>query len=93
MSDNSNKIELCKVKTYAKISDLKVHPHNPRTISSDRLEQLKNSILKKGFYEPILVWKKGGVVLSGNHRLQAARELIEEGYEFISHDGQKDVLL
>jgi len=92
MSKNDNKIELCKVKTYAKISDLKVHPHNPRTISADRLEQLKASILKKGFYEPILVWKKGGVVLSGNHRLQAARELVEDGYEFLSHDGQKDVL-
>lgn len=89
---NSNKIEVCKVKTYARIDDLKTHPHNPRTISSERLEQLKKSILKKGFYEPILVWKKGGVVLSGNHRLQAARELVADGYEFLAHDGQKDVL-
>ena len=87
-----NKIEVCKVKTYAKIADLKVHPHNPRKISSDRLNDLKESILKKGFYEPILVWKKGGVVLSGNHRLQAARELVADGYEFVTHDGQKDVL-
>ena len=90
--NNSNKIEVCKVKTYVKVEALKTHPQNPRTITPERLEQLKASILKKGFYEPILVWKKGGVVLSGNHRLQAARELIDEGYEFVTHDGQKDVL-
>jgi len=90
--DMSNKIELCKVKTYAKISELKFHPNNPRKISSERLAQLKESILKKGFYEPILVWKKGAVVLSGNHRLQAVRELVAEGYEFNSHDGMVGVL-
>jgi ParB-like chromosome segregation protein Spo0J len=92
MKDTSNQIELCKVKTYAKISELKLHPNNPRKISSERLAQLKDSIIKKGFYEPILVWKKGAVVLSGNHRLQAVRELVAEGYEFNSHDGMQGVL-
>lgn len=88
----SNKIELCSVKQYAKIEKLKTHPNNPRTISRERLDELKMSIINKGFYEPILVWKKGLVVLSGNHRLMAVKELIRDGFEFISPNGERDVL-
>lgn len=88
----SNIISVCKVNQYIEISKLKFHPNNPRTIEPDRLEALKDSITTKGFYQPILVWKKGGVVLAGNHRLMAAKQLIKEGWEFQSPDGKKNVL-
>jgi ParB-like chromosome segregation protein Spo0J len=88
----SNVIEVCKVNSYADISKLKFHPKNPRTIKVDRLEQLKDSIIKKGFYQPILVWKKGGIVLAGNHRLLAAQELVKEGWTFKSPEGKENVL-
>lgn len=88
----SNVISLCKVNQYIEISKLKFHPKNPRTIEPDRLEALKDSLIKKGFYQPILVWKKGGVVLAGNHRLMAAKQLVKEGWEFVSPDGKKNVL-
>jgi ParB-like chromosome segregation protein Spo0J len=88
----SGTIELCKVQHYVAVDKLKTHPDNPRTIKIDRLEALKDSIIQKGFYQPILVWKKNGVVLAGNHRLMAVRELIAEGYEFKSPDGKGPVL-
>lgn len=88
----SNQITLCAVKQYARVDKLKIHPNNPRTISRERLDQLKMSIINKGFYEPILVWKKGLVVLSGNHRLMAVRELIADGFEFNSPNGEANVL-
>lgn len=88
----SNTINICKVNQYAEIKKLKFHPKNPRTIEPNRLEALKDSIINKGFYQPILVWKKGGVVLAGNHRLLAAKQLVDEGWEFLSPDGKKNVL-
>lgn len=88
----SNQIQVCKVSNYAEISKLKFHPDNPRRIKDERLQLLKESIIQKGFYQPILVWKKGAIVLAGNHRLMAAQELIKEGWEFITPDGKKDML-
>lgn len=85
-------IELCKVKEYLPINKIKLHPENPRTITRERLDSLKKSILKKGFYQPILIWKRNGVVLSGNHRLIAVKELQEEGYTFHLPSGEKNVL-
>ena len=75
-------IQTCKVKDYLLIDKIELHPENPRTISSDRMKDLKASIVEKGFYEPILVWKTTNYVLSGNHRLKAVRELIREGWKF-----------
>lgn len=85
----SSQIEVCNVSSYLSVDKIKFHPSNPRRIRPDRLELLKDSIVEKGFYEPILVWKKGNIVLSGNHRLLAAQELIRDGYEFHTHDGKK----
>jgi hypothetical protein len=85
-------IKLCPVKQFLSIRKLKLHPNNPRQISKERLEELKQSIVNKGFYQPILVWKKGGVILAGNHRYLAVMELRREGYVFNSPDGQEDVL-
>ena len=85
-------IHLCPVKQYLPVKKLKLHPNNPRQISKERLEELKRSIVNKGFYQHILVWKKGGVILAGNHRYLAVMELRREGYVFNSPDGQEDVL-
>ena len=84
-------ISLCHVKHYQEIDKLKQHPENPRKIEPERLDLLKRSILKKGFYQPLLVWKRGNIVLSGNHRLLAVQELQMEGYTF-DHGDKKQVL-
>ena len=59
------------------ISEIKPNPKNPRTISDDKLEQLKKSI--KDFPEMLklrpLIIDKDGVVLGGNMRLRALKEL------------------
>ena len=73
-------IQTCKVKDYLDIDKIELHPNNPRTINVSRMQDLKASIIEKGFYEPILIWKSEGYVLSGNHRLKAVRELIKEGW-------------
>lgn len=88
----SNVIQLCAVERYISISKLKFHPNNPRSIRADRLEALKQSIIEKGFYQPILVWSKKNIVLAGNHRLLAAQELLSEGWEFESPRGERGVL-
>jgi len=75
-------INLCQVRDYIPIKELKIHPDNPRTIREDRMESLCRSIIDKGFYEPILVWKHNNYVLSGNHRLQAVKRLLKDGYKF-----------
>lgn len=87
-------VTLCDVADYVSITSLKFYEENPRTISRDRLDQLKESIKTKGFYQPILVWKSSkkkfhNTVLAGNHRLLAVRELLEEGYEFTHGDSDK----
>lgn len=88
----SNQIQMCRVENYMSVEKLKFYPNNPRSIRPDRLEALKESIIERGFYQPILIWKKGNVVLAGNHRLVAVRELINDGWEFVSPDGKKNVL-
>jgi hypothetical protein len=92
----NTQVALCEVSDYVNVGSLKFYDENPRTISKDRLAQLKESIKNKGFYQPILVWKstnkkKHNTVLAGNHRLLAVRELLEEGFEF-NHGKEKNVL-
>src|SRR4051794_9608379 len=54
--------------------DLKAWPGNPRTHSDKQLAKLKTSIQKFGFTAPVLV-DEAGFILSGNGRVQAAKEL------------------
>lgn len=77
-------VQVCKVATYLPISSLVSHPRNIelRSITRERLDDLKTSIVNKGFYEPVLVWRKNNWILSGNHRVKAAVELIKDGYAF-----------
>jgi hypothetical protein len=80
------------VASYLPVSDIKFHPENPRTITRERLDDLKRSIVTKGFYEPMLVWRRDNIVLSGNHRTRAALELIDEGFTFVNPNGDKNSL-
>jgi len=47
---------------------------NPRTISKENFERLKNQIKELGEYKPLII-TKDGTVLGGNMRLKAYREL------------------
>lgn len=85
-------INVCEVENYKAIKDLKFHPDNPRNITRERLDDLKRSIVEKGFYQPILVWTKDNIVLAGNHRLKASLELLDEGYTFKGPGKLKNVL-
>lgn len=60
-----------------KVSDLKGWKDNPRTISDKDYENLKKSIIKRGFHD-VLKIDEDNVVLSGNQRLKV---LIELGVE------------
>lgn len=56
-----------------KIDELKPFDGNPRKISKEGLEKIKNSILKYGFTNPILVQKSTNIVIAGHQRIKAAK--------------------
>lgn len=57
-----------------KISELKNWENNPRDIKPADFERLKNQIKKLGIYKPLLI-NKDNIVLGGNMRLRAYKEL------------------
>jgi len=62
-----------------KIKDIKYAPYNPRKISDEMLNKLKQSIEEFGYVEPIVVNKRTRHVVGGNQRLKALNDLgIEE---------------
>lgn len=85
-------IAVCEAGTYLALADLNVHPDNPRSISRDRLDDLKASMVAKGIYQPFLIWKKGNIVLAGNQRTRAALELLDDGYVFKNAAGDENVM-
>ena len=56
---------------------------NPRRISSDALSRLKDSIRSLGLFKPLLGWRRTPgaplVVIGGNQRLRAIREMVAAG--------------
>ena len=61
------------------VKDLKYAPYNPRKISDEMLNKLKQSIEEFGYVEPIVVNKRTRHVVGGNQRLKALEDLgIEE---------------
>jgi hypothetical protein len=56
------------------IDKLREWEKNPRTISKENFERLKNQIKELGEYKPLII-TKDGTVLGGNMRLKAYREL------------------
>lgn len=57
-----------------KISELKHFEGNPRTISDADKKNLQASIKKFGFVDPAII-DENNVILGGNQRIDAAREL------------------
>lgn len=60
--------------TTAKLSTLKPNGDNPRTISGTSFEKLKNKIKRQGF-RSIFVIDNNNVILGGNQRYAALKEL------------------
>ncbi len=63
---------------YVPVEDLKAYEKNPRIWSPEATEQLKQSVTKFGYLDPLVINTAEGrenVVLSGNFRMKVAREL------------------
>lgn len=61
-----------------KVAELKEWPENPRTITQEAFERLKNKIIKNGFHD-VLTLDTNDVILSGNRRKEALLQLgVEE---------------
>lgn len=76
-----NKLNFLKP-TYTTLGlyELEFNSRNIRKLSKKGAARLKKKILEN-VYEPLKVWKKGNVVLSGNQRLSVMRSLVEDdGY-------------
>lgn len=57
---------------YAEISSLKYYPNNPRISDIHKLAKS----LESGQYEPFVVQKSTRYIIAGNHRVQAAAEVL-----------------
>lgn len=57
------------------LEDLKPHPRNPNTHSTNQIERLELLIRKLGFRVPIIVSNLTGYIVAGHGRLQAAQNL------------------
>lgn len=62
-----------------KVAELKYAPYNPRHMSDDMFNKLKNSLTVFGYVEPLVWNRRTGHVVGGNQRLKALKELgVEE---------------
>jgi DNA modification methylase len=61
-------------KIYANIKDLELWDKNPRSIKESDFKRLKKQLKQYGQYKPLLV-TVDGVVIGGNMRLRAMREM------------------
>lgn len=70
-------------KTTWPLTQLENWEKNPRTITEADTERLKKQLLNLGQYKPLIIVVVGeqGIVLGGNMRLKAMRELVEEGHK------------
>lgn len=78
---------------YAHPDKLTLHPENARR---GNLDELKKSLQRNGQYKPVVVSKRTGYVLAGNHTVKALRELgaTEVAYVLIDVDrhGERRIL-
>ncbi len=67
------------------ISRVKLWEENPREASPQDFERLKQQIVKLGVYKPLLAFRDGEeyIVLGGNQRLKAYRELEHEKVDLV----------
>jgi len=62
------------LKEFRKISELTNWDKNPRAVKKNDFERLKRQIERLGQYKPLLI-NESGIVLGGNMRLRAYREM------------------
>lgn len=65
----------CMIIQNKKLDELAPSPYNPRSISDQQLERLKNSIEKFDLVEPIIWNKQTGHVVGGHQRLEVLKTL------------------
>ena len=66
---------------YVATDSLKPSPYNPRTWGKETITQLKESIRRYGFVDPLLVnsaANRKNIVIGGHFRLSIAKELGDE---------------
>lgn len=64
--------------TTIAVSQLNPSAYNPRKITPEKFEALKDSIKSEGFVDPIVVQKKGMRIIGGHQRLRAVKEIAVE---------------
>lgn len=68
----------CKTGELIEIAKLERFQGDLKEITPEAMDKLKASIIKYGFSFPIFVWKTK--ILDGHQRLEAAKQLIKDGY-------------
>lgn len=77
-----------KLKSRAKLSDLKEDSRNARRHGARNLESIKQSLDTLGQQKPIVV--KDGIIIAGNGTFRAARELGWDELAVVEFDGDED---
>lgn len=75
------------------IEDFSPNPRNPKKHTKKQLEHIRNSILHFGFLDPIGVWGKNHVVVEGHGRLEALKQLVQDGKIRIPAEGVPCIML
>lgn len=63
------------VPEQVEVAKINPAPYNPRAISPEGMDSLKASILRFGFVSPIVVQKRGMVLVGGHQRLDALKAI------------------
>lgn len=72
----------CDVKTTMALDKLEnFQPPNFKTISDEANEKIKASILKHGFFAPVLLWKDKSKIMDGHHRVAVLRQMEKDGFK------------
>lgn len=58
-----------------KVNDLKPYKNNAKIHTSEQIEQIKRSIKEFGMNDPIAIWGKENIIVEGNGRLEALKQL------------------
>lgn len=61
-----------------RVAELNPSAYNPRKITPEKFESLKESIRQDGFLEPLVIQKKGKNVIGGHQRIKAVKEICVE---------------
>jgi len=81
---------------YVKLNDLRPADYNPRFMPAEEMANLKESILKDGFIEPIIIntrndqesGDRSNVIISGHQRRLALLDLIAKGHDILNLQGK-----